>query len=196
MQGEQNGSDLWQRFRMGETAALEQLMIRSFTLLYRYGTKFTNDQAFIKDCIQDLFLDLWLRRENLSEAVAVKAYLLASLRRRLHRGLIGQKWISGNSIDVDTLHFEIEFSIEESLIREELTRELASEIKACLDLLPKRQKEVVYLKFYENLSREEIAQVMGVNPQSVSNLLQAAYTCLRANWKAEHFMLFLACFAI
>ncbi len=196
MQDEQNGSDLWRRFRLGETAALEQLMVQSFSLLYRYGTKFSGDHDFIKDCIQDLFLDLWSRREHLSEAVAVKAYLMASLRRRLHRGLISQKWLSDNAIDIDSLHFEIEFSVEESLIREESTRELACEIKAYLDQLPKRQKEVVYLKFYENLSREEIAEIMGVNPQSVSNLLQAAYKYLKANWKAEHFMLFLACFAI
>jgi RNA polymerase sigma factor (sigma-70 family) len=196
MQDEQNGLDLWQRFQIGDTAALEQLMVQNFTLLFRYGTKFSSDYNFIKDCVQDLFLDLWSRREHLSEAVAVKAYLMASLRRRLHRGMISQKWLADNAVNIDTLHFEIEFSIEESLILEESTQELASEIKVCLEQLPKRQKEVVYLKFYENLSREEIAEVMGVNPQSVSNLLQAAYKYLKANWKAEHYMLFLACFLV
>ncbi len=191
MQDAQNGSDLWQRFRLGETAALEQLMVQSFNLLYRYGTKFSRDEAFIKDCIQDLVLDLWDRRVYLGEAVTVKAYLMASLRRRLHRGMSTQKWLPSDAAETNPLLFDIEFSVEESLIRQESTRELANEIKAYLDQLPKRQKEVIYLKFYENLSREEIAQVMGVTPQSVSNLLQAAYKYLKANWKTEHFMLFL-----
>jgi RNA polymerase sigma factor (sigma-70 family) len=182
---------LWQRFRAGEESALEQLMLDNFQLLFRYGTKYSRNDAYIKDCIQDLFLELWNRKQFLSEDISIKPYLMASLRRRLHRGLSSQKWISPDAVDLDNSCFEVEFSVEDSLIREETTQAIAYEIKAHLDQLPKRQKEVVYLKFYEDLSRDEIAQVMGIHAQSVSNLLQAAFKQLKIGWKIELFLLFL-----
>jgi RNA polymerase sigma factor (sigma-70 family) len=188
---EANESNLWHRFRQGEELALEQLMIQNFQVLYRYGTKFSRDDAFIKDCIQDLFLDLWDRREFLGETITVKAYLMASLRRRLHRGGLSKRWVFDDSLDSEHLPFTAEFSVEDSFIREETTQAIAYEIKAHLDQLPKRQKEVVYLKFFEELDREEIAGIMGINHQSVSNLLQAAFKHLKAAWKAEFFIFIL-----
>jgi RNA polymerase sigma factor (sigma-70 family) len=49
-----------------------------------------------------------------------------------------------------------------------------------INVLPKRQKEIIYLKFFENLGREEIADIMQISPQAVSNLLQKALKNLRA----------------
>lgn len=190
IQEKSSESLLWQRFRSGEEAALEELMLKNFQLLFRYGTKYSRNDAYIKDCIQDLFLELWSRRQFLSENIAIKPYLMASLRRRMHRGLSAQKWISPDAIDLDNSCFEVEFSVEDSLIREETTQAIAHEIKMHLEQLPKRQKEVVYLKFFEDLSRDEIAEVMGIHSQSVSNLLQAAFKQMKVGWKIEFFVFF------
>ena len=48
--------------------------------------------------------------------------------------------------------------------------------------MPKRQYEVLYLQYYQNLNREEIADIMGVKAQSVSNLTQSAFKSFRENW--------------
>ncbi len=69
---------------------------------------------------------------------------------------------------------------------------MAQEIKIQLENLPKRQREVIYLKFFEGLNRDQIAEVMGINDQSVSNLLQMAIKQLKANWNGAVLGLFLA----
>ncbi|MDJ1494042.1 sigma-70 family RNA polymerase sigma factor [Cytophagaceae bacterium DM2B3-1] len=182
-----NDTELWDCFRRGDEGALEQLMKMHFRKLFHYGTKFSKDGAFVKDCIQDLFLDLWNRRQFLSEVQTVKAYLMAALRRRLHRGMTKKGYFVTEEITSDVF-FEVEFSVEDSLIQEETTQLLAHEIKNYLDQLPKRQKEVIYLRFFEGLTREEIAEIMGINLQSVSNLLQSAFKHLKENWKTELFL--------
>jgi RNA polymerase sigma-70 factor (ECF subfamily) len=48
-----------------------------------------------------------------------------------------------------------------------------------INQLPPRQKETIYLKFYKNLSNIEVAEIMEVNPQSVSNSIQKAIQKLK-----------------
>lgn len=178
--------ELWQRFKQGNCRAFEALMGKYGRMLFSYGSKYSTDNEFVKDCIQDLFLDLWQKRDALSHTVVVKAYLLASLRRRIHRALENQRWQSGTPLDC-VEHFSVEFSVEESLVEDETARNVVYKVKYLIDQLPKRQQEVVYLKFFQELDRDHISEVMSIAPQSVSNLLQAAIKQLKSQWKAEFF---------
>ena len=62
------------------------------------------------------------------------------------------------------------------------TMELGTRIKQVLNGLPPRQREIMYLRFYENLDFENISQIMEISKQSVHNLLQKAYKNFRAEW--------------
>lgn len=136
--------------------AFEELMKTHFAVLFHYGTKFSKDKEFIKDFIQDLFLQLWESGQILSDNVMVKPYLMASLRRRIHRATLPIHFseVLLESKDI----FEIEFSIEEKFIQNESTIVLTQKVKQALEMLPKRQKEVIYLKFYRELKRDQIAK--------------------------------------
>ncbi|GAB3334692.1 sigma-70 family RNA polymerase sigma factor [Larkinella ripae] len=178
--------DLWQRFTNGNSLAFETLLVTYSRVLFAYGSKYSGDDEFVKDCIQDLFLDLWQKRETLNQTVVVKAYLLASLRRRIHRALEHRRWLSGTPLDT-VEHFSVEFSVEENLVEDETARSVVFRVKHLIEQLPKRQQEVVYLKFFQELDRDHISEVMSIAPQSVSNLLQAAIKQLKSQWKAEFF---------
>ena len=186
-QNEAKTSDLllWQQFQAGNASALESLMTLYFRILFNYGTKFCANPETIKDFIQELFLHLWENRHKLNAEVHVKAYLLASLRRRIHRGLKSKSnQPFANSLTLElTLDFVLEVSVEDMYIQDEGARALALEVKNQLQNLPQRQREVVYLKFFEGLSREQIGEIMGINDQSISNLLQLALKRLKANWR-------------
>jgi len=174
---------IWDRFLEGDKIAFEELMKTHFTILFHYGTKFSKDKEFIKDCIQDLFLQLWESRKNLSNKIIVKPYLMASLRRRIHRATLPFHFsdVLTESKDI----FDVEFSIEEKFIQDESTLILTQKIKHALEMLPKRQKEVIYLKFFQELEREQIAKIMDVAPQTVSNLLQIAVKQFKKRWITE-----------
>ncbi len=63
-------------------------------------------------------------------------------------------------------------------------------IAANLSRLPTRQKEVVYLKFFQDLNRDDISRAMSISPQTVSNLLQLALKKLRTELKTQKFSRF------
>jgi RNA polymerase sigma factor (sigma-70 family) len=182
---------LWQQIRQGDNNAFSVLMSQYFRLLYQYGCKFSKDETFVKDCIQDLFLNLWERRERLSPQVSIKPYLMASLRRLIHRHHLKDKGLFDNLFETESSLFEIEFSVEAQYIEDETYHIYTKHLQKLLDKLPKRQQEVVYLRFFQNLDREQIAQVMNIAPQTVSNLLQMALKQMRSSWNLDISMLLL-----
>ncbi|MGV3557861.1 RNA polymerase sigma factor [Larkinella arboricola] len=185
---------VWQRFLSGDTVAFEYLMSSHFQALFRYGSKFSKDREFVKDCIQDLFLILWERRDRLNAEVAVKPYLMTSLRRLMNRSGQSRAGLSNEIPDDDQGAFDIEYSVEEEYIEQESVRVLTQRFKKLLDELPKRQKEVIYLKFFQEMDRNQISEVMDITPQTVSNLLQIAIRQLKVYWKFEFLTLLLVYF--
>ncbi len=71
------------------------------------------------------------------------------------------------------------FSPEDLMVENETRQSLHEHLLQALNLLPARQREAVYLRYYEELSYKEVASIMGVNYQSVVNLLFKAMTALR-----------------
>lgn len=164
-------SELWNAFRAGDDVAFGKIARQYYRSLFSYGVKFSKDKEFVKDCIQDLFLDLWAKRETIGDTDFVKFYLLKSLRRKIHRASLKQQWAA----DEEELDFESEnlgeISIEQQIIDIETNDEMLKILNQQITLLTKRQQEIIYLRFFENLDNESIAQVMSISKQSVANLL-------------------------
>jgi RNA polymerase sigma factor (sigma-70 family) len=76
-------------------------------------------------------------------------------------------------------YFNFEITIEQKMISDENVLQMSKKISEAIVSLPKRQKEVIYLKFFQNLSRDEIAEIMGNTPQTISNLMQLALKRMR-----------------
>src|SRR5690606_40161664 len=76
---------LWESLRSGNIRAYERVFQLYYPVLFRYGIKFSRTEDEVKDCIQSLFLQIWERRSFLGPTTSVKNYLLASLRRLLHK---------------------------------------------------------------------------------------------------------------
>lgn len=174
---------LWREMLSGDVTAYEHLIDRTYDLLFHYGTKFNSDRELIKDCIQDVFLGIWEKRDALNSEIPPKPYLLASLRRRVHRLASRLRMDCMDYYNESDIVFDLEFSAEYQLIESENDRLLASRMTEMLNELPKRQKEAVFLRFYNDMEREEIALVMDIQPQSVSNLLQEAFKFIKSHWK-------------
>lgn len=186
---------IWQRFLDGEVDAFERLMTLHFRTLFHYGSKFSKDKEFVKDNIQDLFLILWERRQHLSSDIVVRPYMMASLRRLMHRNARYKPVVADFPFD-ENGNFDIAFSVEDEYIENESSLGITQKLKKLLDELPERQKEVIYLKFFQEMDRGQISEIMNISPQTVSNLLQIAIKQLKRYWKVEFLTLFFAHFFI
>jgi RNA polymerase sigma factor (sigma-70 family) len=183
--------ELWRRFKMGDEEAFDKMTRLRYRLLYNYGTRFTKDYELIKDCIQDLFLDLWHSRSRVVDTTYVTIYLIRSLRNNLLRKLRINRRIDFSS-DIETTidHFTDHVNVESVLISSEVVSFKAKRIRVAIGKLPKRQQEVIFLKFYEGLPIEQIAEVMEVERQTVSNFVHRAITQLREDLPTLIFSIF------
>ncbi len=168
--------DQWTKLRQGDKSALEAIYRDHVDALLKYGSRFTRDRTIVEDCIHDLFVHLWKRHEHLGHTDSVRNYLLASLRRSIYKS--GSKVVSLDPQEApdqkdDTLNFE------QLLISEEVSDEQKARLAKALSKISDRQREVIYLKFYEEKSYEEICEIMGINYQSARNMLFKAIRSMK-----------------
>lgn len=176
----EKADQLWSSLCKGNREALDQLFRFFYKPLLNYGLKIKSDREIVKDSIQELFLMLWKKHASISQAKSVDVYLLLSLRRILLRKVKKQTAQSIRDRQYLEDDFTISFSIEEIIIDEELKKEKQCQMLKALNSLNGRQKESLFLRYYHGLSNQEIADVMGINHQSVRNNLSRALQSLRA----------------
>jgi len=177
-------ADCMRRLQQGEADALALLMRRHYDNLYNYGCRFTKDSRLIKDCIQEVFISLWQRRETASNILSPKYYLLRAIKNKIIKTLHKNEQLITEQIDGE-YNFFYEFSIEKMIIEKQISDDKARKLKRTLSLLSKRQKEIIYLKFYQHLDHGQIAELMNLSSQSVYNLLHEAIQKLRNLWYSE-----------
>ncbi|WP_165824077.1 RNA polymerase sigma factor [Pseudochryseolinea flava] len=170
----------WTSFKSGNKEAFNFIFNSYVKVLYAYGDKITKDKALVQDCIQDLFIDLWRRRESLGETDSIKFYLFKSLRRSLLRKLAGEAKFIKKNVSENDYPFAVEFSVEQQLIQDQFSQERFQHLSNALEKLSNRQREAIYLKFYQKLSSQEIADTMGIDITSCYNLISRAVESLRA----------------
>jgi RNA polymerase sigma factor (sigma-70 family) len=187
-------ADLFKHFKKGDERAFENLYRKYFKSLSHYGFRICQDQELIENAIQDLFIDLWRRRTFLGDVENVKFYLIKSLRNQLIRN--SQKDVLENSEDVnDFLDYLGSLSIEQTIVQKESEELRNNKIKEAISKLSSRQKEVIHLRYFQNLSLDEISTLIVLPKQVVKNLLSKSYAVLRIYLKSTYLIfLFLSFF--
>lgn len=170
--------NVWNSFKNGNWISYRQLYGDHYRALNNYGYKFTKDVSLIEDSIHDLFVKLWTNRSTLgSPPSSIRNYLYKALRNILFRKLKLHARFA--FLDDDNYAYTFEVSCDTQLMEDEEEKILRERIKEILDKLPARQKEIVYLRFYEGLSYEEVADVMSIDIHSVYKLWYKAMENLK-----------------
>jgi len=170
----QNDIMLWESFRKGDRDAFATLFRNHYEALCRFGSKFTGDYQQLEDAIQELFIELW-RSNSRNAVISVRSYLLKSLKYKLLRANHKKRdTLLGASGDL-----AFEWSHETFLIATQENEEKRQKVLKAVDQLSPRQKEIVYLKYYLNLTYDELGEVMGINYQVARNLLYQAMKMLK-----------------
>lgn len=174
-----SSEDLWKELRSGNKNALTGLFKKFYDSLFGYGYRIIPDDDRIKDAIQEVFFQLWKYRTNLANVKSVRAYLFKSLRHQLLNDKAVRQRREKLNREFANEEFEIYVNYEKWLEILELEQQQKSKLKKAVKELSPRQREVVYLKFYEGLSSEELSKIMEVRTQSIYNLLSNAIKSLR-----------------
>jgi RNA polymerase sigma factor (sigma-70 family) len=169
---------LWKSFLQGNKEALATIFLLFHDDLYRYGFRLSGNETLAEDSLQDLFLQLWKNRQNLRPIDNLKPYLFKSFRNHIIDNIELQK--PAIPIDVDFEHpFEVSYSPEDFVIQQQVSEETRLKIVEALNNLSSRQREAIYLRYFEELDFDMIAGVMEMNIQSVRNTLHRGLQALR-----------------
>jgi RNA polymerase sigma factor (sigma-70 family) len=184
---------LWQRFKKGDEDAFFHLYDQHIDLLYRFGSQYTQDKDLIKDCIHDLFLDLYKYREKLSDTNNIRFYLFSALRHKILKEQSKKQLIYWDNIELPVDQPVLPF--EDSLIALETEEENFRILNQVLNTLTDRQREALFLKFKYNLTYPEIAKILGITVESARTIiyrsLKELRECLNENNHSIHLLFFL-----
>lgn len=175
-----NDSIIWQSFKNGDKKSFEDMYHLYFKNLYEYGMRLMNNSDLVKDYIHDLFVKIWMNKSNLGEVANVKSYLLVSLRRIIYNKHSGSTHVTGSLEEsADDTYFKLEFSVESEYIRREDFSAQRQKLLTAMNSLSARQKEVIYLRYFEELGYDEIAVIMQVSVKATYKLNARALDVLR-----------------
>ena len=184
---------LWEQLILwGDRKVLKALYSRYANLLFNYGMHITHHPELVKDCIHDLFLDLLKNHKNLSATTSVKFYLYKALRRKIvYEGQKINRQLTALAPQEEAA--EVQISYELSGITEKIDQSRKEIILQVVQSLPKRQREVVQLLFFENLGREEVAEIMDIDTNSIYALTWKAIKTLRKELAPQQIFTFISC---
>lgn len=174
-----NVNELWEKFLNGDLSSWEKIFNKFYKDLYGYGLKLSGQKEMTKDCIHELFVNIWNRRAHLSEVESVKAYLLVSLRRSMLKKMKKKRKYYKDVENPADHSTKIKFSPELLIINDEIEAEKIEALYEAIEELPNRQKEILYLKYFNGLTYREIEQVLSIKYQSIKNHVYRAITKLR-----------------
>ena len=173
-----SGPDSWENFVHGDEASFKGLFKKYYTDMYGYGLKLCGEPEMVKDCIQELFKTLWEKRNDLNHIQSPNVYLFVSLRRMILKNLGKQKMFRIDLQEIDDSAF-LSFGVEEVIITDEMKRQQKETLIKAMNQLSARQKEVVWLFFYNGMSYGEIEKILSIKRQSVCNLMYRSMETLR-----------------
>ena len=176
----------WKSFLSGDDTAFSKLYENVVLDLFSFGTTLTADNELVKDCIQDVFSRLYQNRARLTLVHHIKVYLLIALKNALidafKKRKTYQKFIESYDVEEQT-----EDSQEDRIIAQEDDRAVKILTEKYKSALTKRQQEIIHYRFVDDLSIEEIADLLNINYQSVANSIQKSLKKIRCLYQKREY---------
>jgi len=172
--------EYWEEFIKGNKDAFSSIYRESMDDLYSYGLSKTADTDLVEDTIQDVFITLFKKRHLLNPEKNLEAYLFRSFRNMLIERLRERSRKNDFVYKYSTADAEVAFeNIEDNIIQTEENEKYFKIIEKCMESLSDRQREAIYLKYTNDFSYEEIAEILNIDVASSRTLIYRSIKKIR-----------------
>ena len=169
---------LVEAFRKGDDKAFSLLYDMYVQPLFNYGMRLTSDRELVKDCIHDVFVKVYQKRNEAIGYTNFKSYLFISLRNRILDEFRHQTFVTETS--VDNCHItRCTPDLEYDYINHERMELNLRTVSQLMDSLTLRQRQVFTLYYLEERKYDDICDIMNMNYHSVRNLVHRGMLRLR-----------------
>ncbi len=181
-----NEFDLIDAFKKGHTDALEQVYKENIAAIIIFLEKFTGAKMDAEDLAQETFITAWKERHQVREKGSIKPFLYLKASQAFLRSLhLNQRWQTTRYG-----YFLIKEKYESMVIKQVFENELHSLIGKLMDSLSQQQRRILYMKFEQNMSINDIAQKLNTSVNTVSvqkfRALKTLLNVLNNNPRAKH----------
>jgi RNA polymerase sigma-70 factor (family 1) len=164
-------------FRNDDQNAFKEIYKRYRPKLYIFAFNIINDKDVCEDIIQEVFVDLWIRRKE-KEIENISAYLYKAVRFQIFKQFRKKKLIDKHIEEFD--EFLSGYNIEEHIE----FKELYYCVENTIAKLPEQRRIIFQLSRDEGLSAKEIAKTLNISEQTVRNQIYTALKKIRTSIKS------------
>ncbi len=171
--------DAWELLKNGDQNALLALYNQHYLGLINFGIKISGDRTFANDCITQLLIELWDKRCQLPLVKNVRAYLLTSLKHKIFFEIRAKQIRDARLDAMQAFQNGEELPYEEFLIQLQSNEVLKKKLNKALAKLTPRQKQLLKMKFFEDIDYDEIARLCNITRRTAYNIIHDALKVLR-----------------
>lgn len=173
----ENGPDIITAITSGDHKQYELMYRYYYKKLYNYGRKLTDDVVIIEDAIQETFLKLWADQYLLEKIASPRSYLFRLFRNKIISYFKDQQ--KETHLAHADIFNEVEFAVDHFIIQRDHDQAVNKQLQDALAKLTDRQREIIFLRFYENLSYEEAAVILNISIKGSYKLMARAILDLK-----------------
>lgn len=160
----------------GDEAAFRVIYDRYNALLFTYAFRRLKSKEQAKDVVQDVFIQLWEKRDTFQLKTYLSGFLYKSVLNRVldiwKHDKIVRKHVLSQALEIDVDTRETDFLVREKDILAIIEKEIAT--------MPPRMKEIYEMKYRQYLSSKKIALELGISENTVATQLQRASAHLKS----------------
>jgi len=185
-----NIDSLWSGFLKGDDKSFSLIYFHQINRLMAYGYKLSPDREIVHDAIQEVFLDLYQKRGKSGKMIKdLKGYLFSSIKHSILKKLIGiQKLEHGWADQKYEEYFQIEYEPGETGEANAEKLETKEKLNRMIGQLSPREKEIIYLKFEEELDYVQISEILEITVESCHKQFYRAMKDLRSMTDRDTFL--------
>ncbi|MBV6655226.1 MAG: RNA polymerase sigma-70 factor [Mameliella sp.] len=180
MQQQPTDKELLDLLNQGDERGIELIFRHYYAYICQAVYKIIPDSNLVEDLAQDVFYELWRKREGLKISTSLKGYLRrAAVNKALN--FVRDQRIKFTEEEQAPVQKSTEASAPELMAADQLQ----SKIDQAIDALPERCRIIFVLSRFEDMSYREIAEHLEISPKTVENQMAKALKLLREMLKVK-----------
>jgi len=168
---------LTDELKNGNVGALEQVYRMHAPQIFSLVEKLVKNHQDVEEVVQDVFCELWQKRESIGVAADYKGLLFTIARRRAidrFRKQVNERFLEIFDTEIADGH-DIEDSVHYS--------EVHCFMEQHIEQLPPKRKLIFTLRKDQGLTNKQIAEKLGISTTMVERQMKLAYKTLRAHFQ-------------
>ncbi len=165
--------DCWTKARQGNVPAFSFIFNKYYQPLYQFAGRFVSDAQKAEDLVQDVFVRLWINRNELQITSSLKSYLYVSVKNNALNYIRREKKLQFSEEYTDGF-IEFMTTPEEQVIE----KEMITAVHQAIDKLPRQCRLIYLMKRYDGLNYQEIAGILNISINTVKTQMKRALKTL------------------